>query len=260
MLPLAEEIREARAEMDEAYKALTLVAPLPMIEFMLRQLLPVTDQREGAELPGEQFVTEACARWGIDVPPVPDRATMAECAEARWQQIQCVVSVIQPIADLYVPRHDAMVSLTHDQFHLLEDPMFEVAVADIARMEAERNEIMMASAPLQTRQTAIRAMIAGIRAMRPSLDTAIDTGTPEVMRGGAVAIRQGIEGLAFGLDVPLEPPQSLDDPATDAARLRDWLAATLAALEGESRVGQARIDANAERWEALTRIMQEHTG
>lgn len=260
ILPLAEEVRAARALQDQAYEAVKLVAQVPLVEFMLRQLADAEFPRGDSDLPGEDLVAAAPA-WGVELPPIPGReAPMSAHVAARWEQVRALLAVVQPIADGYAERAGAFGALVHDQMHLLEDPMFEGAVAAIVALEARRDALLEEANALQPRVTALRPMITALRGYRDVVAAALASGMTEVIAEGALRIREALASIAEGLDVPLDPPPAHPDPRADLPRLDAWLEARLQAFTAELDASQRRIDTIADDFTALTERLQRQTG
>jgi hypothetical protein len=259
MLPLAEEIREMRASVDEAYAAVQLVAQLPMIRFELEQLA-IAGQGTDA-LPGEDVVREATARWpivvgslpGLDLPPV-DRIL------ARAAQLREVEASLQPLADDYVERNAVLGGLIHDQYHLLEDPMFGEVIERLAQLDARRDALLAEVGPLQARQTGLMPLIAGLEAMVSPILASLELDVADVWGECLRSASLGLASIAAAVDVPLALPETTGDVRADLVALYDWIVATHAALRAESVATTHRMGALAAQYAAITEQMQEETG
>lgn len=247
-LPLAEAIREARAELERCQQALmthqvlkTERTALSILEVQTAAGAPLPDV-----LPGDDLVVQQAA----GVPSLADlralehdHATPAQRLLARRHQLDLIEAVLIPL----VERNDEVAHrfhhLQHEQHHALEAPEWEEVVEQLRIVGDRRDEIATALAPVHHQIALLEPVIDMLEGFHPQLQDALvqiafedDPHGQNAWRTALMARQQlvglagVIEQLGLVLQYPFEPmlpdsphPRHRRRLKKEAAAVLDWM-------------------------------------
>jgi hypothetical protein len=282
-LPLVDEIREMRRRAEESTDAhlhLTRVrAILNTLALLDRKLTghPGVD----IELPGDNLIEELCERWPAlsDLTTIGPRPTQSfrERLRLRRQQMESAQQMLGPFARRQNELAEGLHELQHEQAHLLEDPKYAKAVAELGSIAAERDRVALELQPIHQYVNTHRSMLKLAESFLARIDDTIATtgnrpGVSSVraatIAGSLVdALAQVRDSLQLKVEVPegLEVPDEIDPEQDDALfaevdRIRSGIAATIEAIEAEIAAHEDNRAALQQQLEAVMRQLVDRMG
>jgi len=282
-LPLAEEIRETRRLAAEATDAAVhlgrIRGVLNTLALLDRQLSAHPTMK--LELPGDQVVEELSERWASlsDLAAVGPRPTQntRERLRLRRQQMEGAQQLLWPLARRQSALADEVHRLQHEQRHLLEDPKYAEAVAELGVISTERDQLAQRLEPLNHRVETMGSLkrLAGTFLDRIDHVLANTDVRPEVAPLRAATVAGGLLEALYGardamqveIDLParLELPTAFDradeeELSDEVARIRGGLVDALEAIEAEISAHQEEVDALKQRFEAIHQQLLDRMG
>jgi len=259
-LPLADEIREARAAHQEATEARQL---LQQVSTTLEAVDAVARQHDRVDhsatpVPGDALITAVTERWAVlaDLPSAGPRATTpyTQQLQARRTQLTLTEQVLRPISREMTERLEALHSLQQQQRLALQEPGYGPVLQQIQALSTEREAAIEVFQPLKQRLGIVDPTLTLLDTFITQLDGAEKTGRTQPDPAGAVAWRTSylagnflesvaevLESVAFGITVPDKAPIP-DLPSPDAAAQR-WVEVN--AAQAQMRALRSSITAQA---------------
>lgn len=284
-LPLVEEIREARRRSQEAHDAHMHLGrvdnTLQMIGFVEAQL-SAQPAFEEVPLPGDDLVEQLAERW----PALTDLAaggprpgqTVTTRLQLRRGQLEAAQQQLRPLAQEAPRRAQQLSGLQHEQRHLLEDPRWGEAVAELTGWNAEREATMQRLQPLNVQLSALRPAAQVVASFRERLAEhayIVEDGADAqqawlaavITRSLVESLNQAFATLEVGVTLPPSPEVPSEPAQADIARLREQVSVAADALDRvgstlDERTAVIGADAAAlqERYEQLTRQIVDRMG
>lgn len=275
VLPLREEVREARERSDAAERAMNLsqqagvaLTALSVVERQLAEL----DYPE-FDLPGDAVIDRAIADYpelaGLaDIAPTPDMAPSRRL-EQRRLQLRTVDQFLRPIAATLEERSMEVHELQHQQFKLLQQPEYAELREELDRRNDIRRKGTLTMSRLRTRRQSLLPAEKAVDDFLPQAETELahrEEGiNRELARARLHTLVETLDTTArtMGLEVPLPDPHSLAADDCPDAVLQEAVEA-LRALREAARAEAEILDEEMERVQAeideATAWMLERTG
>lgn len=281
-LPLVSEIREARLRYEAVAGATNhlqlLQAAALSLDVLDREFRRTNRLTEG-KLPGHDELLATAETF----PQLADLATPGRAGQpsARLTEqrarLDAVVAALRPLSADERRYAGQLHDLKHDQNHLLKDPRYADAVAEVTRLSALRDAVLEQINPLQGRLTAVAPSRTVIQSFRSQL--AWVEAPPEDPRGIAAwraatiaialldVLADTLSHTGFELVVP-EPTAMPESPSADDAerllawtqRQRDEVLGLGQALTAQATALQSEVDALHEQLRQHNQTLQDLLG
>ena len=276
MLPLVEEVREARRLADESQLA---SLQLNRISAALVAISLLTEKPSSldSEIPGRDIVEELAEEWPAlsDLEAIGPRASQDFRAQlfSRQTQLRSAEALLRSVADDLSRRSGELHELQHRQRHLLEDPRYARDVAELGAIGAERGQVDQSLQPLKHRQVLLVPALEVATHLTSQLSerlancdgTALTMQLPFFANGVLDGLRLMMTHLKLATPLPENLPTDLTDypdgdplPATrDLMTELEALRTSLLTVTGEVN---DRVHALEERHAELTAVLLERMG
>ncbi len=228
-LPLADEIREARAAHDQSAGARQLLqrvtTAIEAVDTIERQCERFP-QNEG-RVPGEDLISEIAEAWPIlaDLHAADPRpaSPFSEQLQARRTQLVLAQQTLRPVARQLIERLERLHDLQQEQQRLLHDPRYAPILQDIQALNAERDGVIAVFNPLNQRLGVVEPTLKLLDNFIAKLADDEASGKSAPDPAGAVAwrtaylagnflgsVRDVLSSVDFGVavpEIPVVPPQ-----------------------------------------------------
>lgn len=243
-LPLAEEIRAARARLEEAKR--------------------VQDRYVGVRVE----IVDVDVRLRLLPADAPERPSLI----ARRERLAAELAACEPVVAEAPALAAAFAALQNEQRRQLEDPAWADEVRGLITLGDERHRLGHALAELTSRLRALDAVIGGIAGGRSALERAIETAEREPIpmryeQAGRTAVdlvagvRLTAEIVSLPIDLPVPPEPTGDPSSLDAARgALAAIAALASRLVGEAEPLRRRYEAVDRDFARVTAAIVERMG
>jgi len=192
-LPLVDQVREARRLAEEARDAVAHSRSIQVALSYVDAAATSADAGIDTEVPDDGLIAALSERWPqlADLAVAGPRPTqpLREQLRLRRLQFEAARQVLAPIVSDAARRGEAMAALQHEQHHLLEDPRYAEAVAELVALGAERDTVRAALTPLASRAPAFEICARVIGVFVDRLDWALENELPQP---GVTAYRAGL--------------------------------------------------------------------
>jgi len=237
-LPLADEIRDARAAHAEAADARLLLQRVSTtrdaVDAVERQHAR-TDHSD-TRIPGDDLIEELAERWGIlaDLPAVGPRSTapFPQQLQARRTQLALADQVLRPMGREMSQRLDQLHTLQQRQRQRLDDPGYAGVLQQVQALSTRREAVIHVFQPLKQRlgivdptlkllDNFIGQLAAGEDAgrTRPDPAGAIAWRTAHLAANFLASIEDVLGTVDFGVPTPARP-QVPEQPSSDTVKVR----------------------------------------
>lgn len=284
-LPLVDEIRTARAAVDASQAAMRfrqrLVAArtaMAIVEAQHARGLPVPP-----DLPAEDLIRELASHFR-ELADLPSVCRPTDPLDVRLRQravqLDLASQMLAPLVEAAEQDAAVLHDLQHRQHHLLEQPEWSEAVAELAELGKQRDEIALRMAPLRHQLALVgpvREMLLGFHPqLEAELVLAARTEDPHglVAWRAAVMAHNQLSGLAgviqqLGLAIllPVEPavpdaphPRHRRRLRKEAGEVLEWMVVLADALADHGEVLAQRMDAEQAALDAAEGALKERMG
>jgi chromosome segregation ATPase len=282
-LPLADEIRETRRiamESTEAAVHLNRVRGILNALALLDRQLTIQPDAD-YPLPGDDLVEDICERWPSlsDLTTIGPRPTQSfrEQLRSRRQQMEAAQQILGPLAKRQSTAADELHELQHKQAHLLEDPKFAEAVAELGTLKTKRDRVASELQPMYQHVNTVASLHKLAVTFLARIDATIETANaqPEsaALRATAIvgslvtALAQVRDSLELAVELPgeLEIPDQTDPEHhekvfAEVDRIRAGIASTIEALENVIATHKGKVDTLQQRLEEVQQQLIDRMG
>ena len=282
-LPYADEIREARAQSEQAQHAVmflkrvqTAAHAVSILESQVAQgilyqgQLPGEDELEEAALYMPQFANARRVGAG----------SMATQLRERAGRLERLIAALAPLVENAETIGTHLHELQHKQHHALEKPEWAAAVAELAALGSKRDALAQSMAQLREQLSMVDRVKGLLLAFVPQLQAEMTTALKSADEHGVDAWRaarvsqEQLVGLAHLLNrvgmvvqLPFEPmipdqphPRHRSRLCREATAVLDWMRQLSGALGTHGDALQLRMDAMVEAHTAAETALKERMG